>query len=156
MQSIAYSRYRRCNDSRPSGSSFPGRTSHHFLATTEVFLFPSCLHALLLIPAAFLLFSGSILPPIVTNKPCPRFITWGHFTSLHRSVISVHSIGHWMESFSFQGRRFILLELRLCSMCFSFHKVCHCLNRHTGWAAGSTFQHHTTTISNHLTVLQWQ
>lgn len=32
----------------------------------------------------------------------------------------------------FQGRRFILLELRPCSMCFSFHKVCCCLNRHAG------------------------
>lgn len=87
--------------------------------------------------AVFLLFSGCFLPPIITIKPCPSFSICGNFPMAIPQPTWV-SPKHTQHSLfdggfhCFQGRRYILLELRPCSMRFSFHKVCSCLNRHTG------------------------
>lgn len=86
---------------------------------------------------AFLLFSGCFLPLIITIERCPSFSICGNFPMAipQPAWVSPERTQHGLFDGSFhcfQGRRFILLELRLRSMCFSFHKVCSCLNRRAG------------------------
>lgn len=113
-------------------------TSHQILATTGMLLLLSQTRLqLLFISAAFLLFSGRFLPLIITIERCPSFSICGNFPMAipQPTRVSPEHRQHGLFDGSFhcfQGRRFILLELRLRSMCFSFHKVCSCLNRHTG------------------------
>lgn len=87
--------------------------------------------------AAFLLFSGCFLPLIITIKRCPSFSICRNFltASPQPTWVSPEHMQHSLFNGSFhcfQGRRIFLLELRLYSTRFSFHKVCSCLDRHAG------------------------
>lgn len=114
---------------------FPSLTSHQFLATTGIPLFLSLRHAHNFFSdlVIFLLFSGCFLAMVMTINQCLSSICrnfpmaipqpgWGGPERTQHSLLD--------GSFPcFQGRRFILLDLRLCNKCFIFPKVCSCLNR---------------------------
>lgn len=124
---------RRYNTNRVSGSLLPSLTSHQFLAITGMFLFLSLRHAhnfqilqfSFFFPGAFYLWS--LKSNNASNSICRNFL----MKIPQPMGVSPECTWHSLDGsfYCFQGRRFILLDLRLCNKCFSFPKVCSCLNR---------------------------
>lgn len=114
---------------------FPNLTSHQFLATTGMLLFLSLRHAHNSFSdlVIFLLFSGRFLPVVITIKDASSSICRNFPMTIPQLVwLSPECTWHGLLDGSFhcfQGRRFILLDLRLCNQCFSPPVVCSCLNR---------------------------